>query len=316
MMVHGLDGFPSDFDLWVSCLAGLKPELRTMASESFTASCCFWNGSGCIVQWARSLAGEVSAQVEALAKEGARSVVLHFVCHSLGGLITRQALPLLKTFTLPVSFGHLITLNSPHMGVRNWWKGLGGLLARLVGKFQYLRQLTLHDDSQAGMCYLEQLANETACLKEFQSRTAVAATHFDVMVPFCTAAICSTNPFPSPSSGERFWRVDAVHGFSGSTAFVTSPEAHSCAREFEESLKEDLIKAGQEGMLSSSDHAVEFTAATLKGMQTCQWRRVAYTLSMRREDAHLFAVGKDHRCNEAEEGSRAFIQQLIRSVFT
>ena len=47
--------------------------------------------------------------------------------------------------------------------------------------------------ASGGRPFLEQLANDRYCraLGAFKSRTAVAATHWDVMVPCCTAAICA-----------------------------------------------------------------------------------------------------------------------------
>ena len=236
VLVHGIDGSEADWVQWEACLredleAELSQKLQssytTLVSTSFTKHCCVHNPHGDIVLWARKLAEEVNSGLSKLVKEGRPRlcrVVLHFVCHSLGGIIARKALPDICEKVLGadagdgevgVSYGHFVTLNSPHLGISNWWKSLGGK----TPWFKHIQQLTFQD-AGSDSPLLEKLSKDEyiCCLRRFQSLTAVAASQYDVMVPFCTAAMCTKNPFPSTSFVQRLfqkssWSVDLVHGF-------------------------------------------------------------------------------------------------------
>merc|ERR1719221_1697294 len=91
---------------------------------------------------------------------------------------------------------------------------------------------------------LDELANPNGrfCrdLARFRHRTTVAATHWDIIVPFCTAAICCSNPFPVPNflTGdlESFWRIDAALGFEEGDCLPLHARGGPAAEELEASI--------------------------------------------------------------------------------
>lgn len=67
--------------------------------------------------------------------------------------------------------------------------------------------------------FLEELADPTGApsraLRRCASRSAVAASHWDVMVPCCTAAICAEWPGGARGEGGGRWEVGAERGGEG-----------------------------------------------------------------------------------------------------
>jgi len=286
------------------------------------------------------LAEEVVAWLKEFIKEGA-GVCLHFVSHSLGGLIVRAALPAVCDSVLghrEVCFGHVLTLNSPHLGIhtssavmiwKNWGKMVPNALARQI------RQLTLQDAAtreDARPRFLEQLANPRSkyvlSLALFRHRTAVAATHWDVIVPFCTAAICGMNPFPSPSvQSAPYWRVEHVMGFHPDSKLAlckSLSDGEDVSQNFNRSVSSIMVENNaanygtreswrKKGWIKTSDQEVSFPVSMLKGLETgAPWRRVAYTMHrppwFGGGDVHLFPIGKDRRL---KVWSLEFIDTLI-----
>eukprot|EP00439_Symbiodinium_sp_Y106_P027588 s1883_g3.t1 len=290
VLVHGICGHARDFEVWEERLRACeRPDWVVRISEKITPHAKFAGSEVC--KLGEMLAGEVIDWVKELHIQA--GIVVHFVCHSLGGLVARAALPKIceeLDDELPsVSYGHFITLNTPHLGVRGanlWmcWKNMGVLIP--TAAFSQIHQLTLQDRSgetpssetlrsepssssvtttsaaqKPSRRFLESLADPQGrwceALARFKYRTAVAASHWDVIVPFCTAAICSDNPFPSPNifAGDfrTFWRVDAAVGFeAGSPLAKKNAEGGQVALEFEKSLSRPPVAA--EGVeVSSSD---------------------------------------------------------------
>merc|ERR1711957_1108098 len=94
-----------------------------------------------------------------------------------------------------VKYGHLLTLNSPHLGVQS--AALAQRWRNLVRFCELHKQVTLRDQrlgdhhcTELGI--LEEMADPDGSyiqsLALFRHRTAVAATHWDLPVPFCSAA--------------------------------------------------------------------------------------------------------------------------------
>lgn len=245
VLVHGICGSSSDWDVWRERLEHCgRSDWDVRAATSITRGATFAGSELC--ELSRLLAREVISWVqELLATNGKeRALVVNFICHSLGGLVARTALPEVceSLDEYPnVSYGHFLTLNTPHLGVHSAtlllsWKNLATTIPAPF--FKQVHQLTLQDrvppadlssDSVNGTFirrerrrrFLEDLADpqgrHCTFLTRFKHRTAVGATHWDIIVPFCTAAICTENPFTTPNvlTGhfKPFWRVDAAVGF-------------------------------------------------------------------------------------------------------
>jgi hypothetical protein len=149
--------------------------------------------------------------------------------------------------------------------------------------FNYLhKQVTLQDDDR----FLQQLADPGGQflphLTKFQHRTAVGATHWDLVVPFCTAAISSVNPFPTqrvPSWFHKaFWRLEALQGFAPKDArslhsrfsrdvaddqprFGAEDHPNSILEAHVQSLEDEAGHQGDEFVLQHNEYAKEDASA-------------------------------------------------------
>uniref|UniRef100_A0A7S2HFZ1 DUF676 domain-containing protein n=1 Tax=Zooxanthella nutricula TaxID=1333877 RepID=A0A7S2HFZ1_9DINO len=350
-LVHGICGSSSDWSVWEDRLALCgREDFLVRAASSITEGSSF--GGWDLQRLGDLLAGEVLGWILGLLGRG-RDVVLHFVCHSMGGLIMRAALPRVceeLQGEARVAYGHVLTLNTPHLGVHGakglmMWKNLSALIPAVL--FKQIHQLTLQDGSddcgrpdRGGLCFggrgrrqplsrprlLDELARPDGqacrCLAMFAHRTAVAATHWDVVVPFCTAAICAENPFRAPSllAGDivPFWRVDAAAGFpEGTTLGACHTRGGDAAWVFADLCASERPSAARSGRgwCYSSDGEVAFPAAMLDGLcAAAPWRRIAYTCHQPwwgHADVHVFAIGKDRK---VKQWSVDFIDTLI-SIF-
>ncbi|CAE7499871.1 miaB, partial [Symbiodinium sp. CCMP2592] len=149
VLVHGICGHARDFEVWEERLRACeRPDWVVRISEKITPHAKFAGSEVC--KLGEMLAGEVIDWVKELQIQA--GIVVHFVCHSLGGLVARAALPKIceeLDDELPsVSYGHFITLNTPHLGVRGanlWmcWKNMGVLIP--TAAFSQIHQLTLQE---------------------------------------------------------------------------------------------------------------------------------------------------------------------------
>lgn len=330
MLVHGICGGADDLALW-------KERLDLKGNEDWDVriSTSITRGAALLGDVLQEVCKHLSAEVVAWVNEltqAACRVTLHFVCHSLGGLITRAALPAVRdalSGVRGIAYGHLVTLNTPHLGIHSphpfmWWKNTSKLFP--FSQFHQIHQVTLQDrrnDSKAPPLsrprFLEELANPhgayCAALALFKHRTAVAATHWDVLVPFCTAAISRVNPFPAPSllAGDlsSFWRIDEAMGFppdsrlalsqhsrlkadmpSGveptsssdwavpSGSLLQAPRRAHCQKRDRGSRGSVVSnRSSRQDWIKSNDWEVCFPERMLTGLtSTTPWRRIAYTL--------------------------------------
>lgn len=347
ILVHGIEGSSEDMQVWKERIEVQHPDWHFLLASSITPTCKVV-GDG-IDKLGNLLANEVTEHLKSLGG----SISLHFICHSLGGLVARAALAGVmanaETARLDVSYGHFVSLNSPHLGIRSGhpftcWKNMGDIVPGRLGLLRLVHQMTLQDrDSTEGSSdtltssdsgrsrsqgrpFLEQLADANGkhcqALGAFRQRTAVAATHWDVMVPCCTAAICSKNTFPSPSifTGQvfPFWRLDAAVGFEGELLQYHESGGEAAAK-FKQSIDEVQQQADshQESdsrsdlLRKSSDSEVEFRPKMLHGLSSLTWGRVAYTVHFPFADVHLFSIGKDRKLRS---WSIEFIDLMIKNL--
>lgn len=324
ILVHGIVGSPHDFDFWEEMMRQRGHDnWRIMKVESITGPLSFpqqinpWRDMK-LQDVASHLVDEVVPWVESFA-QAREKLHLHFVCHSLGGLLVRTAMPTLcerldKIRTCSLEFGHLLTLNSPHIGIqakrkRYRWK-------HLVRFKDLHKQVTLRDSEG----FLQRLADPAdeflPLLARFRYRTAVGATHWDLIVPFCTSLICSKNPFRRPVApsffGSSFCRWDAATGFE----IDKTPQARLLERgpsEPAEKWREHVteLENGTPGPASeiwsaSDDGSVVFPPEMLTNLASACWRRVAFTLHWTGVNPHTFPIGRT-QC----EWSQQLVESLI-----
>lgn len=213
VLVHGICGSPGDMNVWKDRLQARSKDWCIHVACSITPLLSVWQQITGTETTLMTLAANLVEEIAPLIKEK-EPMNLHFICHSLGGLIMRSALPALWDIFngRRVAFGHILTLNSPHLGVKaattiHGWKNLVRL-TRLQS------QCNLNDEH----LFLEELADTSKpyfqSLTRFKHRTAVGATHWDIPVSFCSATISRDNPFPLPLGCTSFWRIDAAVGFT------------------------------------------------------------------------------------------------------
>lgn len=194
------------------------------------------------------LAREVLGWIQEIRERCETSVALNFVGHSMGGVTARVALPTILegVATLApgpaVKYGQFLSLNTPHLGVngRNV-AGLFGGLAHTMFKKSWISEMGLSDGGIDTPCLLEEICDPTGpafqALEAFEHRTAVAATHWDLMVPFSTGAICAANPFEPPKvTASAFWRFEAACGFA-----EDSPVLQTCRLQAEGRLENQCL---------------------------------------------------------------------------
>jgi len=108
VMVHGFQGNSCDMRLLKNNIALLFPEamfLQSSANEDYT--------EGDIQEMGVRLAQEVSSFISQYCP-GSSLGKISFIAHSLGGLITRAALPYLEEFSDKMY--NYFSLSSPHLG--------------------------------------------------------------------------------------------------------------------------------------------------------------------------------------------------------
>ncbi|CAE8598516.1 unnamed protein product, partial [Polarella glacialis] len=119
VLVHGICGDERDWEVWKQRLDRCeRKDWDIRVSTSITAGAYFAGFE--IQRLGKLLAEEVIGWVKDSLRQCAQ-VKLHFICHSLGGLIMRAALPqVCDAFEGMPHFvcGQILTLNTPHLGVR------------------------------------------------------------------------------------------------------------------------------------------------------------------------------------------------------
>lgn len=182
VLVHGFQGNSWDMHALKNNLALVYPKaiyLCSAANEQNTEVGFETMGT--------NLAEEVTAFVHEWEKssESAGSWLgrLTFVCHSIGGLVVRSALPRLQEFR--DKFFTYVSLSSPHLGYRypsNTLFQTGLYVAKKLSGSMCLSQLSFTDSEDPEKCYLLQLTRMPGL--EYFQHVVLVSSYQDQYAPF------------------------------------------------------------------------------------------------------------------------------------
>eukprot|EP00931_Biecheleriopsis_adriatica_P054936 TRINITY_DN32383_c0_g1_i1.p1 TRINITY_DN32383_c0_g1~~TRINITY_DN32383_c0_g1_i1.p1 ORF type:complete len:440 (+),score=89.85 TRINITY_DN32383_c0_g1_i1:36-1322(+) len=339
VLVHGICGSADDWSEWMEQIQLRQPpDWIVLASSRITSSCGF------VGEPLEKLASLLSEEVEEFLQEvlsGKSSndsvpipqkANIHFIGHSLGGLIIRAAMQEITKAVErcgdgKVVMGHLVTLDTPHLGVRH---GSAATAWKSLCRFCSLhRQVNLMDGrlGQSGeteLSFLEKLADpQHGYLKElckFKHLTAVSATHWDTIVPFCSAVIAPSNPFDCPGVAEAsFFRVDASLGFapmgmsSLQRASAGGPKMEEWQADIEKfEASKNSAETGEVCWHHPNDGLSKFPVSMLQGLASVPWRRVAFTTHRPLgAQVHTFALAKQQPSRRVKRWAIEFIGMLL-----
>ena len=223
VLVHGLDGEPSDFATLAALAARRHPRAQIHAAQSLGLQ------RDGIVAAGRRLADELEQLCAPLASSA--PPLLSIVGHSNGGLVARYALGELEArgalgdgvASARMSPNAFVTLSSPHLGVRRSdnaaspfeSEAFQPLVRRIVTAGTYGHagvQLAMLDaDGARGAPLLVELADADGlyvrALRRFHRRVAVASVSHEILVPFGSAALLSGPAHQSRRSLDRAPRL-------------------------------------------------------------------------------------------------------------
>lgn len=182
VLVHGYQGNSWDMRLLKNQIVMMHPHVQVFVSTA---------NEGMTEGDVRAMGHRLSVELDEYIVESCRDLGrLSFVCHSLGGLITRAALtaPLLQRYLDKLHA--YISLATPHCGYLlsdNSMLGTGMWLLRKWNKSTCLTQLAMSDSTDAKSTMVYELASAPS-LKFFR-HVYLLASHQDRYAPFNSARI-------------------------------------------------------------------------------------------------------------------------------
>jgi len=194
ILVHGFKGCSFDMRLIKSCVSALFPSALCLCSEANED-----DTEGDIGRMGELLASEVRALVREWCPGGRAGHQttprgpslgrLSFICHSVGGLIARAALPLLA-LEFGAYFHTYMSFSSPHLGymyTRNSIFKTGLWLAAKMWNSVCLEQLSMNDSADQRGLFLLELSRQGG-LSNFR-HVVLLASHQDQYAPFESARL-------------------------------------------------------------------------------------------------------------------------------
>lgn len=156
------------------------------------------------------------------------------------------------------------------------------------------KELALTDDDKEPLLLKMSMQNSDymQALSKFQHKTLVAATHFDYIVPFCSAAILPTNKYEKPAqyvvknilhnkySGKHGFKIKEHDGFHHSTHAKLFPQG--TLRPFEKHSN-DKHEFGKDDVAE-----VEYLHKMVHELHHVPWRRVVCEYTLEHELQKVF----------------------------
>ena len=204
---------------------------------------------------------------------------------------------LYPAYIIPCSF---LSLHSPHLGSRRpsqnetllknvMAKTIDFYLDKMIGlsgaelaiRDHVLLSGNQNESSSKQLPLLLRMSMQDSdfinALNQFKFKTLVSATHFDLIVPFCSSAIVHYNPYAPPEFNKPSARVMSHEGFDNSVQSIL----------FGQVKNESMLRLYQSQQPlpefdKDKDETVEFMTNIIIELQKIKWRRVnlEYTVSM------------------------------------
>jgi len=201
ILVHGMGGTARDWDAWLEVLSSSLPTWTVKPLQSLANGSRFL-GEG-LDQLAKLAAAEALEEIKNELAMG-QLVRLHVVGHSMGGLVLRAALPIIRNELAGlasggchVEFGHYVSLSTPHLGIQSSWRAPLQLWRNLCSFSafitQQLVQLSVQDRASDKPPFLVALSDPEGPYMEvlslFQHRTCVTMASGDALIPVASGII-------------------------------------------------------------------------------------------------------------------------------
>ena len=287
VLVHGIKGNANDWRIWVPALKRLQmpgTRLHILASKANS----WWQTFEGVEACGKRLASEiVEFGLNQMGRYPAHTAVyFSIVGHSLGGLIARNALGQLygTAFWERITPLGYYSFATPHLGARTKWARRGRYAAHLLSKEAgtSIHELLLQDKPQMIHAMSVPDSSYMIALASFRHRTLVGTSHHDFSVPFATALIRDSNPYPVPAWNHYNMKILAVRGFVEQDS-ETPWECPRWQTECFEPIKDwlpaffwslhDPWPLGEWDTMDTSQQ-LQFSSKTLNNLQKLPWRRL------------------------------------------
>mmetsp|Transcript_23434 Transcript_23434/g.55644 ORF Transcript_23434/g.55644 Transcript_23434/m.55644 type:complete len:424 (-) Transcript_23434:157-1428(-) len=234
VLVHGMSGDCTDWDIWFQVLSSQYPSWKVVALQSLA------RGARCLASGVDQLAGMAADEIIHLINVERACfdlpVRLHVIGHSLGGIIIRGALPsILKEFEKDcLQLGHYMSLSTPHLGIRASWTSPHHAWRNLLGPLTscltpQLAQLCVSDGP--GQAYLQALSDPSGpfvmALRRFHCRTCATVADGDPLVSMASGII---DPLSHAAKVQQVEASKAPEPTAGALRWLRLPEGICCRR--------------------------------------------------------------------------------------
>uniref|UniRef100_A0A6U3BZN6 DUF676 domain-containing protein n=1 Tax=Paramoeba aestuarina TaxID=180227 RepID=A0A6U3BZN6_9EUKA len=201
VLAHGLAGAATDLAMVGKCLKDRFSKIITLGASSYEGRTT--EGVDICGQCLTTEVLKFIAEHEEKVRKGKATELtkISFIGHSMGGLISRFSVGLLREGGLfnklePIS---LITLATPHLGTRrranNWWNPIINYSTACWPLGKTGQQLVLDDPGSLLHLLADPDQMFFQALSVFKRKTLYSNVWGDLVVPYSTAAISLFNPY-------------------------------------------------------------------------------------------------------------------------
>ncbi len=342
VLVHGNHGTKNDWNYFSS---SITEQFSTCAQKMDKLHVLCSNSNAGLKTHAgfatmgENLANEVHEYILTHLISTPSHIYISIIGHSLGGLIARYAIGLLVGHTVHSAKWNLHTLLqpyscsltplcymsicTPHLGSRRASHPNLSLFNRIAKKYSKIycnycigktgKELFLSDHPTAPLLY--QLSDPRygfiQGLQCFQTKTLVACTVMDIVVPYCSASIRTQTPYlNTPQVTQK--------------RFVTILP-HDTTVDYETEWKQSMewnqhiaYKRYSKGWCSDNTKQVEFSISLLQHLQQVEWKRIDVEIGLSKHWqiplAHAIPIARTIVEGSHNELGQQVVDKLVKIV--